>query len=102
MSKVKLDFGQINNSCITNLDNAIDTLNSAISFLQQNLIPDDFYRKNTLSNIIADLKSKRDNLVYVKNWLINSNTNYNSMIDKLNIQANKLPVCRVKSRITKV
>ena len=100
MAKVELDYGQISNSCITSIDNVIDSLNNAINYLQQNSIPSDFYRKNTLSNTISDLKSQRDNLVYVKNWLVNSNANYNSMIDKLNIQANKLPVYQVKRRTT--
>lgn len=102
MAKVELDFGQISNGCIPNLEKVIDALNIAINYLQQNSIPDEFYRKDTLVNVIADLKSKRDSLVYVNNWLVNSNSNYNSMIDKLNIQANKLPVCRIKSRVIKI
>ena len=100
MAKVSLDYGPISNNCITSLDIVIDALNDAIRFLQQNSIPSDFYKRTTLSNTIADLKSQRDNLVYVKNWIVNSNANYNSMIDKLNIQANKLPVYQVKRRTT--
>ena len=34
----------------------------------------------------------------VKGWLVESNKNYNSMIDKLETQANQLPVDQVKKR----
>ena len=100
MSKIVLDYGPIQNNAISSLENVISSLNDAISFLQQNYIPGDFYRRTTLSNTIADLKAQRDKLTNIKNWLINSNKNYDSMIDKLCAQASKLPVYQVKQRKT--
>lgn len=98
MSKVNLNFSAINNECISSLDNVIACLDEVVAYLQQNSIPSDFYRKDTLANVISDLKNQRANITSVKSWIINSNANYDSMIDKLTIQATKLPAYQEKSR----
>lgn len=98
MSKVQLNYSPIQSEAIPALENAINILSSAIDNLQQNSIPGDFYRKTTLSNTIADLKAQRDNLSNLKSWLINSNKNYDSLVDKLENQAHQLPVYQVKRR----
>ncbi len=100
MAKVELNYGPIENSCISSLESVISSLGEAISYLQQSFIPSDFYRRTTLSNTIEDLKVRKEQLSNIRNWLVNSNKNYNSMIDKLNIQANQLPVYQVKRRNT--
>ena len=98
MAKVELNYEPIESSCITSLDSVIDSLSQAISYLQQNSVPGDFYRRTTLLNTIDDLKKQRVQLSNIKSWLVNSNKNYDSMIDKLNVQASQLPVYQVKSR----
>ena len=89
MSKVELNYGPIENSCINSLDTVISYLDEVIRHLQQNSIPGDFNRRTTLSNTISDLKLQRKSLANIRSWLINSNNNYNSMIDKLNLQAKR-------------
>ena len=100
MSKVKLSYSSLRNGSVNSLDNVVNQLNEAISYLQQNSIPGDFYMANTLYNTISDLKLQRNKLSSAKSWVINSNKNYDSMIDKLEVQANKLPVYQVKRRNT--
>lgn len=102
MAKVELNYGPIENSCINSLDSVIGYLDEVIRHLQQNSIPGDFNRRTMLSNTITDLKSQRKSLINVKNWLMSSNSNYNSMIDKLNLQASRLPVYQVKRRTNKI
>ena len=77
-------------------------LNTVISYLQQNSIPNDFYRYNTLVNTISDLKKQRDKLVNFKNWIVNSNKDYDSLISKFELQSVKLPTGRIKQRTTVV
>ena len=98
MSKVELNYAPVQSEAISALDSTISALNEALNHLQQNSIPGDFYRRTTLSNTIADLKTQRDNLSNLKSWLVNSNKNYDSMIEKLELQAYQLPVYQVKRR----
>ncbi len=98
MSKVELNYSAIEGNGLTQLDSAIASLGQVITYLQQTSIPGDFYRRTTLSNTIDDLKVRKNNLVDLKNWIINSNKNYNSMIDKLERQAYQLPTYQIKRR----
>lgn len=98
MAKIKLDYAPISTNGLNSLDKAISYLNSVINSLGQNSIPKDFNYYNVLVNTISDLIKQRDRLVYFKNWLINSNKNYNSLILMFELQAVKLPTSRIKSR----
>lgn len=100
MSKVNLNYGPIESSLLPSLDTVIDCLNQVINNLQRSSIPGDFYRKNTLYNTISDLKGQRDKLSNIRSWIVDSNRNYDSMIDKLGMQAYKLPVYTVERRKT--
>ena len=79
-------------------DSAINYLNTVINYLQQNSIPSDFYRYNTLINTISDLKKQRDKLTNFKSWVVNSNKDYDTLISSFDAQASKLPTGRIKKR----
>lgn len=98
MSKVSLSYGGISSNGINSLDNAINSLNTVINFLQAGSIPTDFNQYNNLVNTIADLKKQRDKVIYLKDWIINSNKDYDSFITKLEGQSFKLPTCCIKHR----
>lgn len=98
MAKVYLNYSPISTNGINSLDTAINNINRVISYLQQNSIPSDFKKYSTLSNTISDLKKQRDSLVNLKNWLKDSNKNYDSFISKLQTQAYKLPSGLIKRR----
>lgn len=100
MGKVNLDYSNIPANALNQLDNAINYLNDVIRYLQQNSIPNDFYRKNTFSTCLSSLKNQRDKLVDIKSWVVNSNKNYDSMIEKLEEQAFQLPTYKLKKRRT--
>lgn len=98
MAKVVLNYGPIETNCINSLETAISNLQSVVSYLQQNSIPTDFSRYSMLSNTLSDLKNQLDKLIYLKDWLIKSNRNYDSFISKLELQSSKLPVYQIKRR----
>lgn len=98
MAKISLNYSPIESDAINALDSAISTLNTVIESLQQNSIPGDFYRRTTLANTISDLKAQRDSLTNLKDWLVNSNKNYDSFISRLELQAYKLPVYQVRRK----
>ena len=92
MSKINLNYGPIQSNCLPALDNAATYLSEAVNALQQASIPGDFYKKSTLQNTISNLKDYKSTIQNVKGWI------YDSMIDKLENQANKLPVYIVGKR----
>lgn len=98
MSKVNLNFGPIEVTCVPAIDTAMGHINEAVRVLQQTSVPGDFYRRTELINIMSNLNSYVSSLNNIKGWLVESNKNYNSMIDKLELQANQLPVDQVKRR----
>lgn len=98
MSKINLNYGPIQSNCLPALDNAATYLSEAVNALQQASIPGDFYKKSTLQNTISNLKDYKSTIQNVKGWIYDSNKNYDSMIDKLENQANKLPVYIVGKR----
>ncbi len=100
MARLCLNYDAISVNGINYLDTSINYLNSVISYLQQNSVPADFYRYNTFMNTLADLKKQRDKLVSFKKWLVNSNTDYDNLISKLESHANTLPIGRIKKRTT--
>lgn len=100
MAKVELEYSNIPSNVLNQLDSAINYLNDVIGYLQQSSVPNDFYRRTTFSNAVSNLRSQRDELQNIKDWIVRSNKNYDSMIDKLEIQANQLPNYRINKRRT--
>lgn len=98
MSKISLNYGPIQSNCLPALDNAANYLSDAISALRQSSIPGDFYKKSTLQDTISNLNQHKSSIQNIKTWIYDSNKNYDSMIDKLENQANKLPVYTVGKR----
>ena len=98
MAKINLSYESISVNGINSLDSAIYYLNTVINYLQQNSIPSDFYRYNTLINTISDLKKQRDKLTNFKSWVVNSNKDYDTLISSFDVQASKLPTGRIKKR----
>lgn len=98
MSKVSLNFGSIESTCLPAIDNAAGHISEAVAVLQQSSVPGDFYRRTELLNTISNLQSYVKRLNNAKTWLVDSNKNYNSMIDKLELQANQMPIDQVKKR----
>ena len=98
MADVKLDYSSVGSLTVTSISSLSASLNKTINYLEQNSVPSDFSRRNEFYNVISDLKRQVKKLDDIKDWLVNSNKNYDSLIDKLNQQAMKLPVYQVKPR----
>lgn len=100
MSKVNLNYSNISINCINQLDSAINYLNDVIRYLQQHSVPYDFNRKSSYANSLSNIKKQRDELINIKEWIVSSNKNYDSMIEKLESQAIQLPTYKLKKRRT--
>lgn len=100
MSKVNLNYSNISINCINQLDSAINYLNDVIRYLQQHSVPYDFNRKSSYDNSLSNIKKQRDELINIKEWIVSSNKNYDSMIEKLESQAIQLPTYKLKKRRT--
>ncbi len=98
MARVELDSTGLKSGCIINLNDAINTVNKVLNYFDYFDIPYDFSRKNDLKNVESKLRNIKEDLDYVKNWIYNSNDNYNTLISNLKTQANKLPNYIVKQR----
>lgn len=98
MSKVYINFQPIETSAVPAIDNVATLFSEAIASLQQVSVPGDFYKRDTFLNTISSLKKHVSTLNDAKIWLIESNKNYNGMIDKFVVQANKMPVIHVRKR----
>ncbi len=98
MAKVELDSIGLKSSCMINLNDAINTVNKVLNYFDYFDIPYDFSKKNDLRNVESKLRNIKKDLDYVKQWIWDSNDNYNTLINNLKTQSNKLPNYRVKQR----
>lgn len=98
MSKINLQYSTISTNCVDKIDSAIKSINSALTYLQAFDIPGDFYRRTQLINTISKLKNQYQKLVTIKTSIVNSNSDYNTVIDDLIDAANNLPVDKIKKR----
>lgn len=98
MSKVYINSQNLNNGFIVQMNDAINIVQKALNYFDYFEIPFDFKKKNTLKNIESDLKSIKKELNNIKSWVVDSNGNYNTLINNLKNQANGLPDYQVKQR----
>ena len=98
MARVELDSTGLKSGCIIKLNDAIIAVNKTLNYFDYFDIPYDFSKRENLVNVEAKLRNIKKDLNYVKQWILDSNDNYNKLIDNLKSQANKLPNYRVKQR----
>ncbi|MBQ9013551.1 MAG: hypothetical protein IJ094_08385 [Bacilli bacterium] len=98
MAKVYLDSEGLKSGCLIKLTDSINTINKVLAYFDYFDIPQDFSRRNELLNVEAEFRHVKKQLEFVKEWTINSNNNYNTLISNLKTQANKLPTFKVKQR----
>lgn len=98
MSKVDLDYTNLKTNCILNLSDTINLMNKVLNYFDNFDIPYDFSKKNDLKNVEIKLRNVKTELNKVKNWMVDSNNNYDILINNLKNQANRLPTYRVKQR----
>ena len=98
MSKVKLSFDDLNSGCLLRLNDTINNIDKTIKLFDNFDIPNDFSRKRELLKVKNDLSEIRKNIKCVKSWIVDSNNNYNTLINNLKLQMNKLPSYQLKKR----
>lgn len=98
MAKVDLDSSGLNSSCVINLNDSINTISKVINHFDYFDIPFDFSKRSELKNVESKLREVKKDLNNIKNWVVDSCNNYNTLINNLNNQANSLPTYQIKQR----
>lgn len=98
MARVDLDYSGLNSGCLLNLKDTINLLNKTINYFSCFDIPYDFVKKNQLKELENKLIKIKKNLSDIENFIVNSNDNYNNLINNLETQANTLPSHSIKQR----
>ena len=100
MSSINLQYGNISTNCLDKIDSVIKSLNKSLNYLQAFDIPRDFSRRTQLLNAISNIKIHQQDLMNIRNSIVNSNNDYNSVTDNILDVANHLPVDKIKKRST--
>lgn len=98
MSKVNLDYTGLKSGCVLNLNDTINIVNKALGYLDCFDIPSDFNKKSELKEVGNKLCAIKKDLTNIENWIVNSNNNYDTLVNNLNTQTNTLPTYHVKQR----
>ncbi len=98
MSKVYLNANNLGSGFLVRMNDSINAINKAINYFNYFDIPYDFKKRSTLKDVESTLKSVKKELNYVKSWVLDSNSNYNTLITNLKNQANNLPSYQIKQR----
>lgn len=98
MSKVDINYGNLKYSCVQNLDDAISNLNKVITNCNQIDIPRDFTQASTLREVMRDIINCKNRISDTKNWVINSNSDFDNLLQNLTYQANKISTCVIKRK----
>lgn len=96
MSKIDINYGNLRYRCVQNLDDAISNLNKAITYYNQISIPRDFAQSGTLKNIANDILNCNKKISNIRKWVVNSNSDFDNLLQNLTDQANRMPINGVK------
>ena len=98
MAKIEIDSSNLNANCLLYISDTIKAVAAAMSYYEQTNVPYDFQKKSELRNVYEELSKVKSNLQNVYDWIVNSNKDYNTLIDNLNVQANVLSVDQLSRR----
>lgn len=89
MTKIKYNNNN-KNTIISNLNNCIDNLNVINNSFYNTYIPDDYYYKNTLANLMKDVRNIKDDVNNYKNDINRVMENINKNELELSSRINKI------------
>lgn len=98
MSKIYINSEELKYGCVIPLKDTINDLNKVVDYFDYFDIPSTFSKKGELRNIKGNLKSIKNKLKSVEHWIVNSNNDYNSLLEKLNDKNSKLSTYSIKNR----
>lgn len=90
MTKLLINYDALKNSCIQNLNNSISKLDEVINVFNNLSIPYNYGKRQSIFNIKSSVISKRNELVNIRNWIVNSNDDFNATISQLCSSTSKL------------
>ena len=98
MSNVELNYDAMRSNCVLVLEDVVNAIQKSINYFYQISIPSDFSRKQSLKRAASDLNRCKKEINNIRNLIINSNNNYDSLISNLSKQSESLPNCQIKKR----
>lgn len=98
MSTIKLDSYTLRTRCISRIDDLKGTLRNAKSYLTYNSLPTNFKYRNTLENIIDSIDSCISNLEEIKDYINESNSSFDRILQDVMQESNSLPTKIVSRR----
>lgn len=98
MSKVYINSQNLSSGFIIYINDSINSVNKALNYFDYFDIPYDFKKRSTLKDVESTLRDVKKELSNIKSWVVDSNSNYNTLINNLKTQANNLPSYQIKQR----
>lgn len=98
MAKININSIELRENCIPQLKDTISSLKKAYDYFDYFDIPLDFSKRQKLKNVRLKIKNIINDLEYAKNWIVDSNNDYNGVIEKLNEKNSKLSTSTIKTR----
>ena len=98
MSKVELDSSNLKANCLLYINDTIKAISTAMNYYEQMNVPYDFSRRYELRNIYEELSNIKKSLQNTYDWIVDSNKDYNTLIDNLSTQAGYLSVDQITRR----
>lgn len=98
MTKLKIDENVLKQTVIPNLDYAINKLNLAIDCGKNLVIPSGFKKIQKLNEILDNNVTTRNDLNSIKEWICESNTQINNVLENLERELNTIKNVDIKKR----
>lgn len=100
MAKLNIDYNLLQSFVISNMDNCINDLDSAINKSGMSNIPNDFRYFSYLNNLKTNIAKNRDQLNNIKSGLISSNFKIDNAISDISSNINSINTVKINRRET--
>lgn len=98
MTKLKVEENTLKQIVIPNLNYAINKLSSAIDFGRNLVIPSGFKQSQKLNEILDGNTTIKNDLTSIKEWICESDTQINNVLDNLEKELNTIKNIEIKKR----
>lgn len=98
MTKIIFDSYELKTKTVPRIDDLLESLTKAKNYMQQTSIPSDFYYRTTYYNTINDINTCINKLKNIKDYINNGTVLYNTVLEEMVENINKLPTDVVMKR----
>ncbi len=100
MAKVDIDSTNLKNGFIVYINDAIAEINKVLRYFDNFSVPYDFSRRGELNSVEQTFRDIKKNLEDVKNWVVDSNNDFNKVISAIKDYNEQLPQYTIRQRTT--